>query len=282
MKLKHHKFRFGLIGNLKVLLCRIFGHRVSEDPIGFACERCNLAYEEIYSPGYWKAMIEWMKPKPENVETKELVSALVDELMKHMWFPSTEHQVDLFERCAPYLDIPDMPQSLNHPPIFPERETILDDSEPNFESIVKDIAEGMIGIGGIPSANEFYSEFDFRLRAALFGGSEPIGEETVDEYLDDSEAYKGIRSRAIDISSQVNQFIADCGGDSVDALNIALARLDLAERKFITPFDEAIKLLRAIADLQNGPPLEKYREEWEAVMSDVHEFLHEHETSTDE
>lgn len=97
MRLKHHRFRFGLIGNLKVLLCRIFGHRVSDDPTGFACQRCRLAYEEIYSPGYWKAMIEWMKPKPENVETKEIVSALVDELMKHTWFPSTEHQVDLFE-----------------------------------------------------------------------------------------------------------------------------------------------------------------------------------------
>lgn len=129
MKLKHHRFRFGLIGNLKVLLCRIFGHRVSDDPTGFTCQRCRLAYEEIYSPGYWKAMIEWMKPKPENVETKEIVSALVDELMKHTWFPSTEHQVDLFERCAPYLDIPEMPESLNHPPIFPRRGAVEDGFE---------------------------------------------------------------------------------------------------------------------------------------------------------
>lgn len=59
MKLKHHRFRFGLIGNLKVLICRIFGHRVSDDPTGFACQRCRLAYEEIYSPGYWGKMLEW-------------------------------------------------------------------------------------------------------------------------------------------------------------------------------------------------------------------------------
>jgi hypothetical protein len=59
MRLKHHRFRFGLIGNLKVLLCRIFGHRVSDDPTGFACQRCRLAYEEIYSPGYWGEMLEW-------------------------------------------------------------------------------------------------------------------------------------------------------------------------------------------------------------------------------
>ena len=33
--------------------------------------------------------------------------------------------------------------------------------------IVKDIADGMIGIGGIPSNEEFYAEFDMRVRAAL-------------------------------------------------------------------------------------------------------------------
>lgn len=148
MKLKHHAFRFGLIGNLKVLLCRIFGHRVSDDPAGFTCQRCRLAYEEIYYPeDYWKEMIQFMKPKPENVVTKELVAELVDELMKHTWFPSTEHQVDLFERCAPYLDIPEMPESLNHPPIFPRRGAV-EDSSP------------------------------------ILDGSEMIGEETVDEYLD--------------------------------------------------------------------------------------------------
>ena len=33
--------------------------------------------------------------------------------------------------------------------------------------IVKDIADGMIGIGGIPSNEEFYAEFDLSVRAAL-------------------------------------------------------------------------------------------------------------------
>ena len=37
----------------------------------------------------------------------------------------------------------------------------------NHIEIVKDIADGMIGIGGIPTNEEFYAEFDFRLRAAL-------------------------------------------------------------------------------------------------------------------
>lgn len=37
----------------------------------------------------------------------------------------------------------------------------------NQIEIVKDIAEGMIGIGGIPSNEEFYAEFDMRVRAAL-------------------------------------------------------------------------------------------------------------------
>ncbi len=33
--------------------------------------------------------------------------------------------------------------------------------------IVKDVAEGMYGIGGIPSNEEFYAEFDMRVRLAL-------------------------------------------------------------------------------------------------------------------
>jgi hypothetical protein len=37
----------------------------------------------------------------------------------------------------------------------------------NQIEIVKDIANGMIGIGGIPSNEEFYAEFDMRVRAAL-------------------------------------------------------------------------------------------------------------------
>ncbi len=37
----------------------------------------------------------------------------------------------------------------------------------NQIEIVKDIADGMIGIGGVPTNEEFYAEFDFRLRAAL-------------------------------------------------------------------------------------------------------------------
>ena len=37
----------------------------------------------------------------------------------------------------------------------------------NQIEIVKKIADGMIGIGGIPSNEEFYAEFDMRVRDAL-------------------------------------------------------------------------------------------------------------------
>ena len=40
---------------------------------------------------------------------------------------------------------------------------------------------------------------------------------------------------------------------------------------------EALRLLRDLADLQNGPPMEKYRQEWEGVMTEVYKFLKEHE-----
>ena len=48
--MKHHKFRFGIKGNIKVLFCRIFGHKLNNNPQNLWCERCGLAYEEIYHP----------------------------------------------------------------------------------------------------------------------------------------------------------------------------------------------------------------------------------------
>ena len=41
----------------------------------------------------------------------------------------------------------------------------------------------------------------------------------------------------------------------------------------LTPFGESIKLLRDLADLQNGAPLERYRQEWEETMKQVYDFL---------
>ena len=40
---------------------------------------------------------------------------------------------------------------------------------------------------------------------------------------------------------------------------------------------EALRLLRSLADIQNGPGLERDREEWEKVMKEVQEFLSENE-----
>jgi hypothetical protein len=41
----------------------------------------------------------------------------------------------------------------------------------------------------------------------------------------------------------------------------------------LTPFGESIKLLRDLADLQNGAPLEQHRKEWEETMEQVYGFL---------
>ncbi len=49
----YHKFRFGLICNFKVLLCRLFGHRINNDPSVHACQRCHLVYSECYYPDNW-------------------------------------------------------------------------------------------------------------------------------------------------------------------------------------------------------------------------------------
>ena len=42
-------------------------------------------------------------------------------------------------------------------------------------------------------------------------------------------------------------------------------------------FDTSIRLLRDLADLQNGSPLEQYKAEWEETMNEVYTFLKEHE-----
>lgn len=38
-------------------------------------------------------------------------------------------------------------------------------------------------------------------------------------------------------------------------------------------FNHSIKLLRDLADLQNGAPLERHRKEWEQTMDEVYSFL---------
>jgi len=45
-------------------------------------------------------------------------------------------------------------------------------------------------------------------------------------------------------------------------------------------FDTSIRLLRDLADLQNGSPLEQYKAEWEKTMNEVYTFLKEHEPTT--
>ena len=45
----------------------------------------------------------------------------------------------------------------------------------------------------------------------------------------------------------------------------------------LTPFGESIKLLRDLADLQNGAPLEQHRQEWEETMEQVYDFLNKWE-----
>jgi hypothetical protein len=44
-----------------------------------------------------------------------------------------------------------------------------------------------------------------------------------------------------------------------------------------TKFEIALRLLRELTDIQNGPPLESYRDEWEDLMEEIYNFLAEHE-----
>lgn len=60
--------------------------------------------------------------------------------------------------------------------------------------------------------------------------------------------------------------------DKTKALNIA----DVSGS--LTPFRESIKLLRDLADCQNGAPLEQYKREWEETMEQVYIFLNRWES----
>ena len=42
---------------------------------------------------------------------------------------------------------------------------------------------------------------------------------------------------------------------------------------------DATRLLRDLADLQNGPPLERDREQWEKIMQEVEAFFDENEVA---
>lgn len=46
----YHRFRFGFKKNINVLLCRVVGHRLNDEPKFHSCGRCGLAYEECYHP----------------------------------------------------------------------------------------------------------------------------------------------------------------------------------------------------------------------------------------
>lgn len=45
-------------------------------------------------------------------------------------------------------------------------------------------------------------------------------------------------------------------------------------------FTKALELLRDLADIQNGPPLVTVAKEWNEIMTNVYNFLEEHEKPT--
>ena len=65
---------------------------------------------------------------------------------------------------------------------------------------------------------------------------------------------------------------------AAEKLEKEFSDLDLALSagiKALRDLDRALILLRTLADLQNGPPLWKEKEEWEAAMEKIYAFLSE-------
>ena len=49
--MRHHKLNFkkyGLKSNINILICKLFGHRLNDNPDHPWCPRCRLCHEEIY------------------------------------------------------------------------------------------------------------------------------------------------------------------------------------------------------------------------------------------
>ena len=77
----YHKYRFGLLKNIKVFICKKFGHRINENPAYHWCERCGLAYEECYYPLDYFVQSGLVK-----VDEKEMAEYLVEQEMKEQKF----------------------------------------------------------------------------------------------------------------------------------------------------------------------------------------------------
>lgn len=52
---------------------------------------------------------------------------------------------------------------------------------------------------------------------------------------------------------------------------------DETAQEYNAKFQTALKLLRTLADLQNGSPLVEYEQEWRSTMDEIYAFLNEHE-----
>jgi hypothetical protein len=55
--LLHHRYRFGLLRNLKVFICRTFGHQMNDNMEHEWCQRCGLCSTEIYLK-QWQELFE--------------------------------------------------------------------------------------------------------------------------------------------------------------------------------------------------------------------------------
>jgi hypothetical protein len=76
------------------------------------------------------------------------------------------------------------------------------------------------------------------------------------------------------MKAEILEIITQHKFDNISSEQAVLELLDLfVVSGSLTPFGDSIKLLRDLADLQNGAPLEQYRQEWEETMEQVYDFL---------
>lgn len=73
------------------------------------------------------------------------------------------------------------------------------------------------------------------------------------------------------LSAERSKLLAEHCKALADLSQKAAAAVEKIKRS--DELEEAIRLLNDLADLQNGPPLEQHRKEWEDTMDEIYAFL---------
>jgi len=106
--------------------------------------------------------------------------------------------------------------------------------------------------------------------------------ELINEFITLTEAKNKLTAHCGALAAHVNKHVPFLSRDTLQKILIEYYEkneLKVSKKDAIDneTFQLALQLLRNLHDLQNGVPLERYKDEWETTMNEIDEFLGEHE-----